>query len=404
MSETGKTRAAPRPAGTPPVVMQIVPSLVTGGAERGAVDVACALVAAGAKALVVSSGGPMVRELERGGALHVTMPVDSKNPFVMRANIDRLVALVEEHGVDIIHVRSRAPAWSARAAARRTSRRFVTTFHGTYNSTNPIKYRYNAIMTSGQRVIAISDFIAQHIRDDYRVPAARIETIHRGVDVDIFDPAAVPPARVIKLATDWRLPDGASVVMLPGRLTRWKGQTVFLQAVARLKHQNFCAVLVGSDQGRTGYRAELEDLVNDLGLASVVRFVDECRDMPAAFMLADVVVSASTDPEAFGRVIAEAQAMGRPVVASDHGGAREIVIAEETGWLVPPADADALAAAVDGALDLDAAARERLAEQAIARVRERFTKALMCAKTLELYGKVMRLRRFGPKAAKAAAE
>lgn len=379
----------------PPVVLQIVPALTTGGAERGAVDIARALAEAGAKTILVSAGGPMVREVERAGAIHVEMPVDSKNPLVMRANVDRLVALIEEHDVDIVHARSRAPAWSARAAARRTRRRFVTTFHGTYNSGNPIKHRYNAIMTQGQRVIAISHFIANHIKSEYGLPETRIATIHRGVDIEIFDPAKVPAARMVQLATDWRLPDGAPVVMLPGRLTRWKGQPVFLDALSRLAHDNYCAVLVGSDQGRSAYREELERLVGRRGLASHVRIVDECRDMPAAFMLADVVVSASTDPEAFGRIVAEAQAMGRPVVASDHGGARETVIEGRTGWLVPPGDAAALAVALDRALTLSAEERERIAAEAIANVHEHFSKDLMCEKTLTLYRRVMSLRRFG---------
>ena len=404
MPQSGKSSAARQTPEAPPVVMQVVPALVTGGAERGTIDVALALTAAGAKTLVVSSGGPMTRELTRAGATHVEMPVHSKNPLVMRANAARLAALVEEHGIDIVHARSRAPAWSARAAARRTRRRFVTTFHGTYNSGNPIKRRYNAIMTQGQRVIAISDFIAEHIKAEYRLPASRIAKIHRGIDTAIFDPAKVPAARVVQLATDWRLPDGAPVIMLPGRLTRWKGQPVFLDALSRLAEDNYCAVLVGSDQGRTAYRAELEKLVGQRGLAAHVRIVDECRDMPAAFMLADVVVSASTDPEAFGRVIAEAQAMGRPVVASDHGGARETVIENRTGWLVPPGDAAELSVALGRALALGADERERVAGEAIANVRENFSKELMCGKTLTLYGRVMSLRRFGAPLERGSAE
>ncbi len=395
MPNSGNSGPAAGPAGTPPVVMQIVPSLVIGGAERGTIDIAQALTRAGAKALVVSSGGPMRRELERAGAVHVSMPVDSKNPLVMRANVTRMVALIEEHGVDIVHARSRAPAWSARAAARRTRCRFVTTFHGTYNSGNPIKHRYNAVMTQGQRVIAISNFIAEHIKQNYGLPATRIATIHRGVDLEIFDPAKVPAARVVKLATDWRLPDGPPVIMLPGRLTRWKGQPVFLDALARMPRDNYCAVLVGSDQGRSAYRSELEKMVSSRGLAGNVRIVNECRDMPAAFMLADVVVSASTDPEAFGRVIAEAQAMGRPVIATDHGGARETVIENRTGWLVPPGDAAALAGAIGRAVGLSPDERESFASDAIANVRRSFSKTLMCEKTLTLYRTVMSLRRFG---------
>src|SRR5574338_1338138 len=207
LSETGKL-SAPAPARGRPVVMQVLPSLVTGGVERGTVDVAGAVVAAGGTAIVVSAGGPMVYELERVGAQHVALPVDSKNPMVMRRNVGRLAALIEAHDVDIVHARSRAPAWSALAAARRTGRPFVTTFHGTYGAGNMAKRRYNAVMTKGDRIIAISEFIADHIRTVYKVAPARIRVIHRGVDLALFDPEKVPPARLIQLAREWRLPDG----------------------------------------------------------------------------------------------------------------------------------------------------------------------------------------------------
>ncbi len=373
----------------PPVVLQVVPSLVSGGVERGAIDIAAALGAAGARTIVASAGGPMVRELERAGAVHVELPVASKNPFVMRANVGRLARLIEERGVELVHARSRASAWSARAAARRTGRPFVTTFHGAYNFGNPLKRTYNSVMAKGDRVIAISEFIAGHVEEAYKVPRARIEVIHRGVDLDIFAARKVPAARLVQLASQWRLPDGVPVVLMPGRLTRWKGQAVFLDALALLGRDDVCAVLVGPDQGRAAYRRELEALVGRHGLERVARVVGECRDMPAAFMLSDVVVSASTDPEAFGRVVAEAQAMGRPVVASDHGGARETVLEGETGWLTPPGDAPALAEAVAHALALSPTARKRLARKAVANVRENFSKDVMCARTLDLYEAVM---------------
>ncbi|MEE8444831.1 MAG: glycosyltransferase family 4 protein, partial [Alphaproteobacteria bacterium] len=301
--------------------------------------------------------------------------------------------LIRAEGVDIVHARSRAPAWSARAAAQRTGRPLVTTFHGVYNAGNYLKRCYNAIMTKGDRVIAISDFIAEHIDAHYRVDPARVTVIHRGVDLDVFDPRKVPPPRLIQLAEKWRLPDGAPVIMLPGRLTRWKGQAVFLEAIKRLGRDDIGAVLLGSDQGRVAYRSELEDLVRKRGLEKIVRFVDDARDMSAALMLADVVVSASTDPEAFGRVIAEAQAMGRPVVATNHGGARETVIEGSTGWLVPPRDPDALAAAMAEALSLDASARQRLARDAISHVRSHFSKQVMGERTLAVYAGLLRQAR-----------
>lgn len=388
LSETGKL-SAPAPDSGRPVVLQVLPSLVTGGVERGAVDVAGAVVASGGTAIVVSAGGPMVHELERLGARHIVLPVDSKNPLVMRRNVGRLAALIEAHNVDLVHARSRAPAWSALAAARRTGRPFVTTFHGTYGAGNLLKRHYNAVMTKGTRIIAISEFIAEHIRSIYKVDPERIRVIHRGVDLALFDPQKVPPARLIQLAREWRLPDGAQVVMLPGRLTRWKGQTVFLEALAKLGRDDICAVVLGSDQGRTGYSDELSRMVERLGLAHIVRFVEQCRDMPAAYMLADVVVSASTDPEAFGRVVTEAQAMGKPVIASDHGGARETVLEGQTGWLVPPGDPAALAEAIGRALSLPQMDYRRMSALAIATVRHNFTKTAMCAATLAVYREVL---------------
>ena len=372
-----------------PTILQVLPSLVTGGVERGTADVSTALVQAGWKSIVASAGGNMVHEIERHGGIHLTLPVDSKNPLVMRRNIERLAEIIAKHGVDLVHARSRAPAWSALYAARRTGKPFVTTFHATYNAGNPFKRWYNSVMTRGRRVIAISEFVGRHIVERYSVERERVRVIHRGVDFAVFDPARVTQARVIQLAREWRLPDGVPVVMLPGRLTRWKGQLTLIDALARLSRTDICCVLVGSDQGRTAYRKEIEDRIRGRGLESVVRIVDHCRDMPAAYMLADVVVSASTDPEAFGRVVAEAQAMGRPVVAPDHGAAPEILLPGETGWLFAPSDPASLASALDLALELDTGEREARARTAIAYVREKFTRTGMCEATLDVYREVL---------------
>jgi glycosyltransferase involved in cell wall biosynthesis len=374
----------------PPVVMQVLPALVTGGVERGTVDIANALVEAGWRAIVVSSGGPMTRELERGGAEHIDMPVHSKNPIVMRANADRLAALIGEHEVDIVHARSRAPAWCARNAARRGGgARFMTTFHATYNLGLPLKRLYNSVMADGDRVIAISHFIADHAMETYRIDPDRIRVIHRGINVENFDPTRINPERLIKLSADWRLRDGVPVIMLPGRLTRWKGQHVLIEAIARLQRDDICCLLVGGEKSRGTYRRDLEALIKKHSLGGIVHLVGECTDMPAALMLADVVVSASTDPEGFGRVIVEGQAMGRPVIAADHGASRELVIPDETGWLTRPGDSASLAAALETAIALDADAREALAARAIARARKHFSKQAMCRATLDVYREVI---------------
>jgi len=381
---------APLPGGRQPVVLQVLPALVTGGVERGTVDIAQALVEAGWTALVASEGGPMVRELERAGATHITLPLASKNPLVIRRNADRLSALIEAHGVSLVHARSRAPAWSAWMATESTGCPFVTTFHGTYNTGFfGLKNRYNSVMARGQRVIAISDFIAEHVWRVYGVDPARVRVVPRGIDLARFDPARVSPERIIQLAQKWRLPDGARVITLPGRLTRWKGQTVLIEAMALLGRRDVRCLLIGSDQGRTAYREHLVDLVRRRGLGDVVHLAGECNDMPAAYMLTDVVVSASTDPEAFGRVAVEGQAMGRPVIATAHGASAETVLAGRTGWLTEPGDPRALAEALDRFLALSVDDRGAMAAEAVAHVRTHFSKERMCARTLAVYDEVL---------------
>lgn len=370
-------------------VLQVLPALNTGGVERSTVEVAEAVVEANGRAIVVSSGGTMVYELTRVGAEHIEIPAHSKNPFVMYKNIDRLVDIIKKYRVDVVHVRSRAPAWSAYFAAKRTGKPLVITFHGTYSTGNFLKRRYNAIMTSGDKIIANSRFIAGHMRRIYGVPVNKIRVIHRGVDLQKFSPQAVSAERVVALANEWRLDDGYPVIMLPGRLTRWKGQTVFIDAIKELGRRDIRCLLVGDAQGRDDYRKELENLVESNGLGEIVRIVDHCDDMPAAYMLTDIVVSASTDPEAFGRVVIEAQSLGRPVIATAHGGAQETVIENETGWLVKPGDPKALAKTIQRALDLSPEDRAALSEKGIANIHNNFSKDAMCTKTLEVYNEVL---------------
>ena len=374
--------------GRRPTILQVLPALETGGVEQGTVDVAIATAGAGWRALVASAGGPKVYGIERAGGRHITLPLDTKNPLQIWRNAARLAAVIEREQVDIVHARSRAPAWSAYIAARRTGARFLTTFHGTYNFNGGLKRRYNAVMAKGARVIAISRFIAEHLTRHYAVPESRIRVVQRGIDLRHFDPDGVAPERMIRLAHAWQLPDGVPVVMLPGRLTRWKGQLVLIDALARITDRDFICLLVGSDQGRTGYRAELTERVRERGLESRVFIRDDCADMPACYMLADVVVSASTDPEAFGRIAAEAQAMGRPLVASAHGGVPEQVNDGETAFLVAPGDDGALADGVARALDLGADGRAALATAARAQARQ-FSKERMCAETLAVYEELL---------------
>ena len=376
------------PEGRPPAVLQIVPSLVSGGAERGTVELAAALTAAGWKAYVASSGGPLEHDIARAGAIHLTLPLASKNPLIMRRNRTALVREIRRLGIDIVHARSRAPAWSAWSAAAVTGRHFVTTFHNAYGAGSRLKRRYNSVMARGERVIAISDFVADHAASVYGVGSDRLRTIPRGVDLDLFDPGRVGGERIASLARQWRLPDGVPTVMLPGRLTRWKGGLDLIAAIAALGRRDICCVLVGAEQ-RPGFRRELEAAVEGGGLEGLFRIVEHCADMPAAYMLADVVVSASTDPEGFGRIIVEAQAMGRPVVATDHGGARETIVPGQTGWLAPARDPTALAAAIGAALALGPGERSQLAARAIAHIAANFTREAMCARTIAVYEELL---------------
>ncbi|WP_043337283.1 glycosyltransferase family 4 protein [Belnapia moabensis] len=366
-----------------PPVLQVLPSLVAGGVERGTLEIAEATIAAGGRALVASAGGPLVGPLERLGATHITLPLRTKSPLGLWRNAAALARLAAAEGVRIIHARSRAPAWSAMLAARRTGAHFVTTYHGTYNEGFPGKRFYNSVMARGERVIAISHFIAAHIRERHGTDPARIRIIPRGVDARRFDPALVPPERLAALRAEWRLPEGRPVLMLPGRLTRWKGQGVLLQAMTRLSHDAI-AVLVG-DGPRYRRELEAEAARLGLGLGDRLRFAGHVDDMPTALLLADLVLHCSTEPEAFGRTVIEAQAMARPVIAADLGGPRETVIQNATGWRVPPGDPEALARAIDRALGLPAAARAGTGEAARAHVLAHYTTAAMQQATLAVY-------------------
>ena len=351
-----------------PVILQVLPSLVTGGVERGTVEIAQAIAEADGVSLVASAGGILVASVKRAGGQHFTLPLDTKNPLAIWRNAARLEALIRSEKVSLVHARSRAPAWSAWLACQRTGTHFVTTYHGTYNENFPLKRVYNSVMARGELVIAASRFIADLIKRQHGVPEDRIRVIPRGVDLAIFDPAAVVPDRLVRLARTWRLPDGAPTVTLPGRLTSWKGQSVLLDAIARMDRKDVCCVLVGSDQGRSAYSARLMKEATALGIGDRVRLVGHCDDMPAAMILSDVVVHASTRPEAFGRVVIEAQAMARPVIAADLGGPVETVEHGVTGWRVTPGDPDALAAALTVALSMGLDERHALGIRARASV------------------------------------
>lgn len=382
-----------------PTILQVIPRLDAGGAERTTIDMARALAREGFQALVATEGGRLEQELRAAGARVLQMPLDSKAPHAMLANAARLVRIIRRDGVRIVHARSRAPAWSALAAARSIGIPFVTTYHGIYNAGNPFKRFYNSVMAKGAVVIANSQWTADHIAREHGTPRDRIVIIHRGVDLQHFDPAGVSPNRVEAMRNAWGVTSDQLTVLLPGRLTRWKGQLVLIDALAQLARQdaltNAKAVLAGDAQGRSAYVTELRKAIEMNGLSNFVNIADHITDMPAAYLASDLVVSASTDPEAFGRVAAEAGAMARPVIATDHGGARETVLDNVSGVLTPPGDADALARALKTVLESGAEQRRDMGGCGRAHVRANFSLEQMCARTLAIYRDLLSGRRPG---------
>jgi glycosyltransferase involved in cell wall biosynthesis len=380
------------PTRRPIRVLQVVPELETGGAERTTVDIAAALSGRGDRALVASRGGRMEPGLKTAGGVLVRLDVAAKHPVALATNVLALMRLIRRERIDLVHARSRAPAWSSLLACRRTGTPFVTTYHGIYNETGAAKRFYNSVMARGDMVIANSQYTADLIRQRYGTPAGRIRVIPRGVDLALFSPAAVHEAQQASLRAAWRLSGDETVVLNVARLTGWKGQRVLIEAVPLLaEHRNFVLVLAGDDQGRSGYRNELESRIAALGLGELVRIVGHCDDVPAALSLASVAVVASTEPEAFGRFALEAQAMGIPVVATALGAAPETVLApprvnvsERTGWLVPPNEPAQMAGAIGEALALSLLEKEALAARA-RQVAAEFSTAAMQAATLAVY-------------------
>ncbi len=376
-------------------ILQVIPHLGAGGAERTAIEVAEALKAAGAIPLVASVGGRLEGELARvGGELIQIDSLASKNPLTIRLNAGVLAKIARERGVKLIHARSRAPAWSAYWAAKRMKLPFVTTYHGVYNAKWRLKRWYNSVMARGQTVIANSDYTAAHVRAQHPEAAGRVVTIHRGVDIARFSPEAVNAARRASLRKAWRLEEtDGPAILLPARLTGWKGHREAIAAAGILAKQQpdlrWNLVFVGDHQGRLDYVGELAELISQHGVDARVRLAGHCDDMPAALALSDIVIAPSIEPEAFGRVAAEAGAMGVPAVGSSIGAQGEIIVDGETGLIVPPRDPPALAAAMARLLALGETGRADMGAKAMARVRERFTTSALQKATLAVYEGLM---------------
>ena len=384
-----------------PTILQIVPRLETGGAELSTVEIAEAVVRAGGRALVLTEpGGRLIARVSAAGGELMPFPAATKNPIGMLVNAARMVRLIRAQSVDLVHARSRAPAWSALLAARRARVPFVTTYHGAYREGNAAKRLYNGVMARGDLVIANSNYTADLIAARYATPRRRISVIHRGVDVHAFDPARIDAGAWRHTPLGPQSGNAPRVVLHMARLTAWKGQGVLIEAAARLKAADklggAVVVLAGDAQGRDGYAQELHAQVADAELGSSVRFVGHVEDAAAAFLAAHVTVVASIAPEAFGRAAIEAAAMGCPVIATAIGAPPETVLAPPavaegaaTGWLVPPSDATSLSERLALALALPAEDRGAMGGRGRAHVVAHFTVEAMQRQTLAVYDRLL---------------
>ncbi len=370
-------------------ILQVAPELSAGGVERTVLEVTEAIVKAGGRALLASKGGRLEPEFAALGGELFRMDAKSKNPLTLKTNEAKLKRLIRREGVNLVHARSRAPAWSAYAAAQASGIPFVTTYHGAYSGKTRLKQKYNSVMAKGDIVIANSDWIAEHVKATHHVPEERVVTIHRGVDLAAFDPIAVPTSRIEAIRAGFGLEgDKRMVLLLPGRLTDWKGQLVAIEALGLLspeEREALVLVLAGDAQGRKAYVEKLEDAVITRHLDRGVIISEHLTDMPAAYLASDIVLAPSTRPEAFGRVAAEASAMGRPVIVADHGGGRETVIEGETGARVEPGNAQSLAGAIRALLSIGPEARAGMGRAGQAHVRAHFSKRGLQAATLAVY-------------------
>ncbi len=375
-----------------PVILQVLPELDHGGVEVGTVEVATALANKGYKNFVASLGGRMVYDLDKVKVKHFTLPLKTKNPFTIYKNIKRLEKIILENGVNIVHARSRAPAWSAYWATKRTGVKYITTFHGTYGlGPLGIKKIYNKVMTKGRLIISISNHITKHMKKNYDIQDEKVRLVHRCVNVERFNPRAVSQERMIKIINDYRLPEDKPIIVLIGRVTRWKGQTLLIEALSKLKHKNYHCLIVGSNQGREYFTQELKDMLEKYDLEGTVQIVGQNFDIPAILMVSDIVLSTAIEPEAFGRASIEGQAMGKIVLGSNHGGTLENIVDGKSGRLFENNNADSLAEAIEWALSLSDKEKEKIGKAAIKNVNDNFTKEIMCKKVIKVYDELLEL-------------
>ena len=377
-------------------VLQVIPTLGFGGAETGCYDLAHYLSEKGCISFISTSGRKLLKFVKKNKVKIFRLPVHSKNPLLIILNTIILSTLILINNINIVHARSRAPAWSSYFACLITRRNFVTTFHGTYNFTNNLKKFYNSVMLRSKLTIAGSNFIFNHINENYSKYLNRkkkLRVIFRGINVDYFSQKNISILKQEKIKQEWELLPNKFIILMPGRLTYWKGQEKFIESLNILVEDynnfNFQAVVLGSDQGRKVYKKKLIDLVQRYRLNKKIKFISHCKEMPIAYSLADVVVSASIEPEAFGRVSVEAQAMGKPIIASNLGGSKETILKAKSGFLYKHDDVRQLAKTLNAVIELNQDTLNYIGNEGRKNIIKKFDVEAMCDSTLREYKKLL---------------
>jgi len=377
-------------------VLQVIPKLGYGGAETGCYDVAHYLPENDCDSFIVTSGGELLKFIDKKKVKVIRLPVHSKNPLLIIINFIALVGIILFKNISIVHARSRAPAWACLLATKVTGRRFVTTFHGTYNFKNSFKKFYNSVMVRSHLIIAGSNFIFSHIKENYSKHLSakkKLMVIFRGINVDYFDPSTKIESEEKKLLKKWEIEKDKKIILLPGRLTGWKGQEVFIEAVnlvnIELGYEAFYAVILGSDQGRELYKKKLIRLTEQYRLINQVKFIDHCKDMALAYKVSDIVVSASIEPESFGRVAVEAQSMEKPIIASNIGGSNETVVDEKTGFLFKTNNPKSLSQKILKTLSMDEVSLKSIGIEGRKNIIQKFNVEKMCFSTYSEYKRIL---------------
>ena len=380
-------------------VLQVIPRLGYGGAETGCYDLAHFLPEQGCKSFIITSGGELLKFINKQKVKVFRLPVQSKNPFLILFNSIIIFFIILIYNINIVHARSRAPAWSCYLAAKLSFRRFVTTFHGTYNFSNRIKKFYNSIMVRSDLVIAGSNFIFSHINENYTnfflKNNRKLLVIFRGINTNYFNSQKILPIKLDKFAKQNNIDRNKFIILLPGRLTYWKGQKIFIEAIKLISEKNdipsFEAIILGSDQGRNVYRKQLLDLTQQHRLNKVIKFIDHCEDMPVAYGIANIACSCSSEPEAFGRISVEAQSMQVPIIASDIGGSTETIINDKTGFLFKNKDPNSLAELIVSVMQKDYNSLKSIGIEGRKNVLKKFDVDKMCQTTFTEYKKLIEL-------------